>query len=176
MLRASERGSTAVAVALSSPRTMMMMRCQSSKSNSSDSLPRPRQRRRRPSDVSARATPPPVVRGAGGGGGGGGSDEEGRAEQQRRHSWAPPGAPPSRRSDGESLQARVAADVLGVVHPARRNLTFSKALDVSFCLFSPSSVGFFERESEGRERRRENSHLFCRCVPSLKKKKTKKNF
>ena len=28
-----------------------------------------------------------------------------------------------------SLQARVAADVLGVVHPARRNLTFSKALD-----------------------------------------------
>ena len=29
-----------------------------------------------------------------------------------------------------SLQARVAADVLGVVHPARRNLTFSRALDV----------------------------------------------
>jgi len=58
-----------------------------------------------------------------------------------------------------SLQARVAADVLGVVHPARRNLTFSRALDVRFWDWFFLFVRRKKEERKKRVRGKKNSPL-----------------
>lgn len=62
-----------------------------------------------------------------------------------------------------TLQARVAADVLGVVHPARRNLTFSRALDVS-SFWGMVFLFFCEEEKKGKKEKsgrgkKEKTHL-----------------
>ena len=80
------------------------------------------QRRRRRSESSSGASSPSASPKSGGGGVSGGGGGSGKAARRSGSS----------RSATMSLQARVAADVLGVVHPARRNLTFSRALDVRF--------------------------------------------
>jgi hypothetical protein len=145
-------------------------------------LHQPRRRQRFPLDVSAKATPPqpPIVRGAGGGGTSPSDDEDGEEEEEeaererRRRSGAGSSSssspsssssssssplPPKSRNDTMSLQARVAADVLGVVHPARRNLTFSRALDVRFWDWFFLFVRRKKEERKKRVRGKKNSPL-----------------
>lgn len=100
------------------------------------------QRRRRRSESSSGASSPSASPKSGGGGVSGGGGGSGSGKAARRSG--------SSRSATMSLQARVAADVLGVVHPARRNLTFSRALDVRFFPLLRSVLTFMKERRKKR--------------------------